>query len=423
MPRHSRSYDPFGDAAFDVTVTGMLPGRPYRWRARVAYGEASGPWSDWTRSHETGTNGAPPAIEGLSAALVPRAGAPPGAPGLAHVVVPRQTDDGGDPIVGILVRARHADGVAFDGNWRRLGSFPAGDVDLGPLHIDVDGGLLPSHDGKVHAYEFSAACYNRLGVGAWSAPSPALATPLLPAGARRHVVDGHGAALKKPDKHHLGDDDVDAAARGAELYGAALRHVSRELDELFDAHAHAAHGPLALATGEHLEIWTEGFRAPLREPQHRADAWLCHWSPPHVSVAAELVAADPLLGDGPLANAPALAHRIAFMKRGAVPFVSKALAAQRAGALALVVADDGDCDGLDQYCVPGGDRARGEGFARLDLPRPWLDVHIPVLLVLADDAAHILEHFPVSDGAGGVVPASHFPRAAAEEEDEYHQEL
>ena len=207
------------------------------------------------------------------------------------------------------------------------------------------------------------------------------------------------------------------------LYGAALRHVSRELDELFDAHAHAAHGPLALVTGEHLEIWTEGFRAPLREPQHRADAWLCHWSPPHVSVAAELVAADPLLGDGPLANAPALAHRIAFMKRGAVPLVAKALAAQRAGALALVVADDGDCDGLDQYCVPGGDRARGEGFARLDLPRPWLDLHIPVLLVLADDAAHILEHFPVSDGAGGAVPASHFPRAATEEEDEYHQEL
>ena len=128
---------------------------------------------------------------------------------------------------------------------------------------------------------------------------------------------------------------------------------------------------------------------------------------------------------GPLANAPALAHRIAFMKRGAVPLVVKALAAQRAGALALVVADDGDCDGLDQYCVPGGDRARGEGFARLDLPRPWLDLHIPVLLVLADDAAHILEHFPVSDGAGGVVPASHFPRAAAEEEeeDEGHIEL
>ena len=111
MPRHSRSYDPFGDAAFDVTVTGMLPGRPYRWRARVAYGEASGPWSEWTASFTTGTNGAPPAIEGLSAALVPRAGAPPGAPGLAHVVVPRQTDDGGDPIVGILVRAHHADGA------------------------------------------------------------------------------------------------------------------------------------------------------------------------------------------------------------------------------------------------------------------------------------------------------------------------
>ena len=106
-----------------------------------------------------------------------------------------------------------------------------------------------------------------------------------------------------------------------------------------------------------------------------------------------------LLGDKPLENAAVLKHRVALFKRGAVPLVTKALAAQKAGALAAVIADDGACTDLDQYCLPGADKARGEGWARLDLPRPWLDVHIPVLLILAGDAATILRDFDITDGA------------------------
>jgi len=74
-----------------------------------------------------------------------------------------------------------------------------------------------------------------------------------------------------------------------------------------------------------------------------------------------------------------------------------------AGALAVVVADDGRCADLDQYCVPGADRSRGEGFGRLDLPRPWADVHVPFVLILSDDAANILRDFPTTDGAGAVL--------------------
>ena len=75
------------------------------------------------------------------------------------------------------------------------------------------------------------------------------------------------------------------------------------------------------------------------------------------------------------------------MKRGQCPLATKALLAQRAGALGVVIADNGKCTALDQYCVPGADRSRGEAWARLDLQRPWAGVHIPVVLVLADSAA------------------------------------
>ena len=86
-----------------------------------------------------------------------------------------------------------------------------------------------------------------------------------------------------------------------------------------------------------------------------------------------------------------------------------------AGALAVVVADDGRCADLDQYCVPGADRSRGEAFARLDLQRPWAGVHVPVVLILADAAAHVLEHFPVTDGLNATVAHTEFVVADEEE--------
>ena len=109
---------------------------------------------------------------------------------------------------------------------------------------------------------------------------------------------------------------------------------------------------------------------------------------------AELVAADPLDACSTHKNAAPLRGRVVLVKRGQCPLATKALLAQRAGALGVVIADNGKCTALDQYCVPGADRSRGEAWARLDLQRPWAGVHIPVVLVLADSAAHVLEHFP-----------------------------
>lgn len=61
------------------------------------------------------------------------------------------------------------------------------------------------------------------------------------------------------------------------------------------------------------------------------------------------------------------------------------LTAQRAGALGVIVADDGRCGGkFGQLCVHGSDPP--EGWAALDMPRPWLGVRVPVVLMLREDA-------------------------------------
>lgn len=67
----------------------------------------------------------------------------------------------------------------------------------------------------------------------------------------------------------------------------------------------------------------------------------------------------------------------------------KVLNAQRAGALGVIVADDGRCGAtFDQLCVHGSDPP--EGWAALDLPRPWLEVRVPVVLMLAEDAERLV---------------------------------
>jgi hypothetical protein len=47
------------------------------------------------------------------------------------------------------------------------------------------------------------------------------------------------------------------------------------------------------------------------------------------------------------------------------------LIVQSAGALALVIVDDGGCTAFDQACVPGSSLLRGEGFAAADEPAAW----------------------------------------------------
>lgn len=55
-----------------------------------------------------------------------------------------------------------------------------------------------------------------------------------------------------------------------------------------------------------------------------------------------------------------------------------------AGAIALVIIDDGRCLRFDEMCVRGGNKARGEGFANTDAEDLWN--HGSLLTVLVKKA-------------------------------------
>ncbi|CAN0349044.1 unnamed protein product, partial [Discosporangium mesarthrocarpum] len=75
---------------------------------------------------------------------------------------------------------------------------------------------------------------------------------------------------------------------------------------------------------------------------------------------------------------------------GDTPIVHKVLNAQRAGALGVVVADDGRCgDKFGQLCVHGSTPPPEGGWAELDLPLPWEEVRVPVVLMLARAAEEV----------------------------------
>lgn len=116
--------------------------------------------------------------------------------------------------------------------------------------------------------------------------------------------------------------------------------------------------------------------------------WDAHFSPKLFTVTGEAVWADPPLANTQLANADAMQGRIAVVQRGAVALAIKAKHVQvgyvyigacrlnflqRAGAIAMVVLDNGMCEKFDQHCMPGSDKSKGERFGAVDNVNAWYD--------------------------------------------------
>lgn len=367
----------FGNAS----VRPLLPGRAYAFRGRLVYGEATGRWSPFTAEPIF-----TPMRRSPDRAVEPKV-KPGDAPGRVLLTVTPPLDDGGDPISGWIVRARHRNRDAFAADWIGLGSFPSTNK-----HLQVDH-LLPSRcDANWRfRYEFQVAPYNRLGLAEWSELSEAVSPGCVE---MRHSLVGRGVQ-KQRDTHHLPvDDDADDDWR------AASDAVKNHLAALHPHHFNDLPIPVAEVTPLTLRVFAPGeYGHHGTQPRVAADLWSSHFSPPHFELAVgQIVLADPIDASATPSDAY---RRILFAKRGNVSFSQKALAAQKAGAIALVIFDDGNCDNLDQYCVPGADRSRGEGFAALDSTKNWKNVHIPVGLVLEHRAFHVFQSFP--DAFPGII--------------------
>ena len=66
-----------------------------------------------------------------------------------------------------------------------------------------------------------------------------------------------------------------------------------------------------------------------------------------------------------------VAGKIAVVNRGDQPISVKVKRAQRSGAVACIVIDNGKCTAFDQKCIPGSDRNRGQYFAEIDPSKAW----------------------------------------------------
>lgn len=83
--------------------------------------------------------------------------------------------------------------------------------------------------------------------------------------------------------------------------------------------------------------------------------------------------------------------RIVFVRRGPnIPLVTKVSFLQYAGAIAVVIVDENNCEKFNQSCFPGSDKSFRHGFNRLDIKsKDWHAIKIPVVFMLNIDAKHI----------------------------------
>jgi hypothetical protein len=79
-------------------------------------------------------------------------------------------------------------------------------------------------------------------------------------------------------------------------------------------------------------------------------------------------------------------NRIVFADRGLNSLIEKVLLLQNAGALGIIIADDGQCDESFKYCgLRAGSAAEG-GFSAHDDLSQWNLVKVPVMLISASSA-------------------------------------
>jgi hypothetical protein len=114
--------------------------------------------------------------------------------------------------------------------------------------------------------------------------------------------------------------------------------------------------------------------------------WSCHWSPRKFLVSSGSTWVDPPLANDNIVNGDNLRGQIVWVLRGEIGIVFKIKKIQAAGAIGVIVVDDGNCTKFDQKCMPGADKSRGEGFAALDIEKQWKNIKIPIIFVLKDEA-------------------------------------
>ena len=114
-------------------------------------------------------------------------------------------------------------------------------------------------------------------------------------------------------------------------------------------------------------------------------------------VSGEVIYCVPNFADTPvLINAHQLWNRIAFVDRGGNSLLEKATKLQKAGAIGVIIADDGQCDEQFLHCGVRAGSAPEGGFGAHDhMNEGWKGITIPVLLVTLTTAEQMRRIMPI----------------------------
>jgi hypothetical protein len=85
-------------------------------------------------------------------------------------------------------------------------------------------------------------------------------------------------------------------------------------------------------------------------------------------------------------NPEQLYGRVALVDRGKVPLHEKVRRMQKAGAAAVIIADDGQCDDEFLTCGPRAGSVKEGGFAAYDDYEVWSTLTIPAYLITQSTA-------------------------------------
>lgn len=361
--------DDFDGKDIQAVVRGLQADCVYSFTVRVYVGDAMGLVSDRSRSVHTDPPSVPSEVRGVPVVQAHDA-----------TCVTLQwmdpIDDGARAISFYVVAVRD---LSNSGDRDALASLTAGDQiitqDEREFAIEVSATTtrgLPSgwrataspmcNLFPTNSYQFRMAATNSMGMGIWSTHTDPMTMP-KPAALRAKATVPTICGIGDPAYVRFrGQDQASLAEIGP---SALLSDVTQQLM--------VRHG---------------------NETMLAFDVWAGHYSPRLFQVSSEIVRADPLDASEPLRNADSVRNRLVLVTRGRVPLMFKVRYAQQAGALGVVIADadaDSSCaSAFDQSCVPGADRARGEGFAMLERHRFWQQNRIPCVLLAQPQARQLL---------------------------------
>ncbi len=256
----------------------------------------------------------------------------------------RPLDDGGSLITGYHVYARHApSNVHLHEDWKWWGEFRnfRRDEDDIIFHLLDVSHLLPNTE-----YQFKIKAYNNVGNSSLSIPS---------------------------EPFHIKCVQTNEEIASHTIYGVGGQKHYASLPDKIPSKEETP--PMLTLDDIQQVIHCED------HPDVKALVWTAHYSPKLFNVIAEAVNVRPYLLEKHITNVEEVFGKIAIVQRGIVPMVHKVLLLQTAGAVGVVITDDGRCKAYDQLCCPAATKARGEQWGRFDKVEPWKNVRIPVVLI------------------------------------------